>query len=160
MPCKTGGAGGWSELPGEYDESKVVFKLKRDWTGKVVKRKSRLVVLGCLQREGVDYEETFPHVAKCVSGWRSVHGTTSRNEYTGRLLFETGEKSIWFETSPAKLQPKIKTNLCDECWQTNCVIDMCDGAIGADKSYEVFQNRLIFTVWLNFNWLHIYHYKA
>ena len=77
---------------------------------------------------------------------RSVHGTTSRNEYTGRLLFETGEKSIWFETSPAKLQPKIKTNLCDECWQTNCVIDMCDGAIGADKSYEVFQNRLIFTV--------------
>ena len=49
-------------------KSKFVFKLKRDWTGKVVKRKSRLVVLGCLQREGVDYEETFAHVAKCVSG--------------------------------------------------------------------------------------------
>ena len=28
-------------------KSKFVFKLKRDWTGKVVKRKSRLVVLGC-----------------------------------------------------------------------------------------------------------------
>ena len=38
---------------------------------------------------------------------------------------------------------KIKTNLCDECWQTNCVIDMCDEAIGADKSYKVLQNRLI-----------------
>ena len=49
-------------------KSKFVFKLKRDWTGKVVKRKSRLVVLGCLQREGVDYEETFAPVAFVVHG--------------------------------------------------------------------------------------------
>ena len=48
-------------------KSKFVFKLKRDWTGKVVKRKSRLVVLGCLQREGVDYEETFAPVAKVTT---------------------------------------------------------------------------------------------
>ena len=48
-------------------KSKFVFKLKRDWTGKVVKHKSRLVVLGCLQREGVDYEETFAPVAKVTT---------------------------------------------------------------------------------------------
>jgi len=62
---------------------------------------------------------------------------------TGRLLSETGEKSIWFD-KPREIATKIKTNLCDECWQTNCVVDMCD--FGADKSYEVLQNRLIFTV--------------
>ena len=66
--------------------------------------------------------------------------------WTEGYFFETEEKSMWFVTIPAKLQQKIKTNLCDECWQTNCVIDMCDGAIGADKSYKVLQNRLIFTV--------------
>ncbi len=48
-------------------KSKFVFKLKRDWTGKVAKRKSRLVVMGCLQREGVDYEETFAPVAKVTT---------------------------------------------------------------------------------------------
>jgi hypothetical protein len=42
----------------------------RDWTGKVVKRKTRLVVLGCLKREGVDYDEIFAPVAKCVSVYR------------------------------------------------------------------------------------------
>ncbi len=46
--------------------SKFVYKLKRDWTGKIVKRKSRLVVLGCLQREGVDYDETLAPVAKSI----------------------------------------------------------------------------------------------
>ncbi len=48
-------------------KSKFVFKLKRDCKGKVVKRKSRLVVLGCLHREGVDYEETFAPVAKVTT---------------------------------------------------------------------------------------------
>ena len=42
----------------------------RDWTGKVVKRKTRLVVLGCLKREGVDYDEIFAPVAKCVFIYR------------------------------------------------------------------------------------------
>ena len=48
-------------------KSKIVYKLKRDWTGKIVKRKSRLVVLGCLQREGVNYDETFAPVAKVTA---------------------------------------------------------------------------------------------
>ena len=48
-------------------KSKFIFKLKKDWTGKVIKRKSRLVVLGCLQKEGVDYEETFAPVAEVTT---------------------------------------------------------------------------------------------
>ncbi len=41
-------------------KSKYIYQIKKDWTGKVVKRKSRLVV----QVEGLDYEETFAPVAK------------------------------------------------------------------------------------------------
>ncbi|KAM0790200.1 hypothetical protein ACM66B_005516 [Microbotryomycetes sp. NB124-2] len=39
--------------------SKWVFKTKRDETGNVAKYKARLVALGCHQRNGIDYKETF-----------------------------------------------------------------------------------------------------
>ena len=48
-------------------KSKYVYKLKKDWLGKVTKRKSRLVVQGFLQREGVDYGETYAPVAKAAT---------------------------------------------------------------------------------------------
>ena len=48
-------------------KSKYVYRIKKDWTGKVVKRKSRLVVQGFSQVEGVDYEETFAPVAKVTT---------------------------------------------------------------------------------------------
>ena len=48
-------------------KSKYVYKLKKDWLGKVVKRKSRLVVQGFLQREGIDYGETYAPVAKAAT---------------------------------------------------------------------------------------------
>ena len=48
-------------------KSKYVYKLKKDWTGRVTKRKSRLVVQGFLQREGVDYNETYAPVAKATT---------------------------------------------------------------------------------------------
>ena len=48
-------------------KSKYVYKLKKNWQGKVVKRKSRLVVQGFLQREGVDFNETYAPVAKAVT---------------------------------------------------------------------------------------------
>ena len=37
----------------------LCYKLKKNWIGKVVKQKSRLVILGCLQIEGIDFTETF-----------------------------------------------------------------------------------------------------
>ena len=48
-------------------KSKYVYRIKKDWTGKVVKRKSRLVVQGFSQVEGVDYEETFAPVSKVTT---------------------------------------------------------------------------------------------
>ena len=83
-------------------KSKYVYRVKKDWTGKVVKRKSRLVVQGFHQREGVDYDETFAPVAKvttfrlmlalskvlnleisvCGSGRRRVCETSTGDEYS------------------------------------------------------------------------------
>ena len=48
-------------------KSKYVYKLKKNWQGKVVKRKSRLVVQRFLQGEGVDFNETYAPVAKAVT---------------------------------------------------------------------------------------------
>ena len=45
-------------------KSKYVYKLKKDWRGVVTKRKSRLVCQGFLQREGIDFNETYAPVAK------------------------------------------------------------------------------------------------
>ncbi|KAM0786725.1 hypothetical protein ACM66B_002165 [Microbotryomycetes sp. NB124-2] len=47
--------------------TKWVFKTKRDETGNVTKYKARLVALGCHQRNGIDYKETFAPVAQFAS---------------------------------------------------------------------------------------------
>lgn len=41
-----------------------VFKIKRKQDGSIDKYKARLVVRGCKQRKGVDYEEIFAPVAR------------------------------------------------------------------------------------------------
>jgi transposase InsO family protein len=48
--------------------SRMLFKIKRDATGEIVRYKCRLVAQGFSQRPGVDYDETFAPTAK----WTSV----------------------------------------------------------------------------------------
>ena len=43
---------------------KYVYRIKRDFSGRIRKRKSRLVIQGFRQEEGRDYNETFAPVAK------------------------------------------------------------------------------------------------
>jgi hypothetical protein len=61
-----------------------VFKLKRDEAGATVKHKGRLVARGFVQREGIDFDDTFAPVARMESvqllfalaaqeGWRVHH---------------------------------------------------------------------------------------
>ena len=44
--------------------TKWLFRNKRDERGLVIKNKARLVVLGCLLDEGIDFEEVFAPVAR------------------------------------------------------------------------------------------------
>jgi hypothetical protein len=46
---------------------KWVFKLKRDETGAIVKHKARLVARGFVQREGIDFHDTFTPMARMES---------------------------------------------------------------------------------------------
>jgi hypothetical protein len=63
---------------------KWVFKLKRDEVSAIVKHKARLVARGFMQREGIDFDNTFAPVARMESvqllfalatleGWRVHH---------------------------------------------------------------------------------------
>jgi hypothetical protein len=46
---------------------KSVFKLKRDEAGAIVKQKARLVARSFVQREGIDFDNTFAPVARMES---------------------------------------------------------------------------------------------
>src|SRR3990167_4741808 len=48
--------------------SKWTYKIKRDVNNKVTKYKSRLVAVGCSQKPGIDYQETFSPVAR----WETI----------------------------------------------------------------------------------------
>jgi hypothetical protein len=55
-----------SELPvgRKAIDAKWIFKVKKDENGKTSRYKARLVIRGCAQRRGLDYEETYAPVAR------------------------------------------------------------------------------------------------
>ena len=46
---------------------KLVYKVKRDERGAIVKHKARLIVRGFVQREGIDFKEVFAPVVRMES---------------------------------------------------------------------------------------------
>jgi vacuolar-type H+-ATPase catalytic subunit A/Vma1 len=60
---------------------KLVFKLKKDKLGTVIKHKARLVARGFVQQEGIDYYDAFAPVARMESvsslRWRIKRGGKS-----------------------------------------------------------------------------------
>lgn len=44
-------------------ENRWIFKIKRDQDGNIEKYKARLVIKGCSQRKGLDYQEIYAPVA-------------------------------------------------------------------------------------------------
>jgi hypothetical protein len=61
-----------------------VFKLKRDEVGAIVKHKAHLMARGFMQREGIDFDDTFAPVTRmefvrllfklaAQKGWRVHH---------------------------------------------------------------------------------------
>ena len=98
-------------------KSKYVYRVKKNWAGQVIKRKSRLVV------QEIDYDETFAPVAKvttfrlmlalakvlnlqinqldvdsaffvCGSGRGRVREAAAGNEYSIRLLSEVAQEPL------------------------------------------------------------------
>lgn len=59
-----------TDLPADRKalETKWVFRTKKDSAGGVERHKARLVVKGCSQKEGIDYQETYSPVIRYASG--------------------------------------------------------------------------------------------
>ena len=61
----------WELVPRPHDKNvigtKWIFKNKLNENGEVIRNKARLVCKWYAQQEGIDFEETFAHVAKLVA---------------------------------------------------------------------------------------------
>jgi hypothetical protein len=58
-----------ADLPRGHSTTTVkwVFKLKRDEAGAIIKHKARLMARGFMQREAIDFDDTFAPVAHMES---------------------------------------------------------------------------------------------
>ena len=86
--------------------SRYVYKLQKDWTGKVVKWKSRLIILGCSQIEGIDFTKTFAPVANATT-FRLMMALTHVSQLhfhqldvDSAFLYADLDKEIWMTPTP------------------------------------------------------------
>jgi hypothetical protein len=101
----------WEVVPRPQGKSMVgskwIYKIKHDADGSVEKFKSRFVVKGFSQKEGVDYNETFALVARYTSiravisiatemGWR-IHQKDVKTAFLNGII----EEEVYIE------QPKV-----------------------------------------------------
>lgn len=61
--------------------SKFVYKVKKNETGEVVRRKVRLTAKGCSQKEGIDYDETFSPTPRAKTLMTMLAITAARRMY-------------------------------------------------------------------------------
>jgi hypothetical protein len=69
---------------------KWVFKLKRDEAGAIVKHKARLVARGFVQREGINFDDTFTPVAR-MEFVRLLFALAAQEGWTSSQTFLNGD---------------------------------------------------------------------
>ena len=74
-------------------DSKWLFKIKRNDAGDVVKYKARLVIRGCSQKKGFDYDETFAPVARLATV-RTLLSIINKENLIAVHIYEKGNAKI------------------------------------------------------------------
>ena len=86
--------------------SRYVYKLKKVWTGKVVKWKFRLIILRCSQIEWIDFTEKFAPVAKTtifrlmMALALVLHLHVHQLDVDIALLYADLDEEIWMAPTP------------------------------------------------------------
>lgn len=97
-------------------DNKWVFKLKRDQRGNIDRYKARLVIKGCAQRKGYDYEETYAPVARLVTFRSLISVINQENLYACQMdvknAFLHGQlkEEIYMKLPPGL--PNNETKVC------------------------------------------------
>ena len=118
--------------------TKWVFKNKQDADGVVVRNKARLVAQGFCQKEGIDYEETFAHVARL----ESIRILLALAASKGFKLFQMDVKSaflngfieeeVYVKQPPGFENPKFP----------NCVFKLQKALYGLKQAPRAWYDRL------------------
>ena len=83
-----------------------IYKLKLGAKGKVERHKARLVVKGCAQREGIDYNEVYAPVAKHTTMRALLAKAVAEGLHVHQLDVKTAflngdlEEDIWMQQPP------------------------------------------------------------
>ncbi len=92
-------------------KGKYVYKIKRNYSGRIKKRKSRLVIQGCRQQKS-DYNETFAPVVKgnifrlLVALARTLDLDIQHMDVDAAFLYEDLDEDIFVEPPPNLSVPK------------------------------------------------------